>query len=99
MVLHVVALPVVVVEQQVRIGWQQRQGFAQLLQAFGQALQVSFDVAGQGDLQVGMAPVVDQFEADAGLLYLPGLADLRSEERRVGKECVSTCRSRWSPYN
>src|SRR3546814_10638442 len=27
------------------------------------------------------------------------LSDLRrSEERRVGKECVSTCRSRWSPY-
>src|SRR3546814_18613879 len=25
--------------------------------------------------------------------------DLRSEARRVGKECVSTCRSRWSPYN
>src|SRR3546814_6730651 len=24
---------------------------------------------------------------------------LRSEERRVGKECVSTCRSRWWPYN
>src|SRR3546814_11549555 len=23
----------------------------------------------------------------------------RSEERRVGKECVRTCRSRWSPYN
>src|SRR3546814_14803237 len=27
-----------------------------------------------------------------------GLTLLRSEERRVGKECVSTCRSRWSPY-
>src|SRR3546814_11650537 len=27
------------------------------------------------------------------------LADQRSEERRVGKECVSTCRSRWSPYH
>src|SRR3546814_11161980 len=26
-------------------------------------------------------------------------APLRSEERRVGKECVSTCRSRWSPYH
>src|SRR3546814_11348260 len=26
-----------------------------------------------------------------------GLGELRSEERRVGKECVSTCRSRWSP--
>src|SRR3546814_13108773 len=24
---------------------------------------------------------------------------LRSEERRVGKECVSTCRSRWSPHH
>src|SRR3546814_12830022 len=24
--------------------------------------------------------------------------DARSEERRVGKECVSTCRSRWSPF-
>src|SRR3546814_17601035 len=28
----------------------------------------------------------------------PALLD-RSEERRVGKECVSTCRSRWSPYH
>src|SRR3546814_19336003 len=26
-------------------------------------------------------------------------SDTRSEERRVGKECVSTCRSRWSPYH
>src|SRR3546814_13345765 len=28
-----------------------------------------------------------------------GNAEGRSEERRVGKECVSTCRSRWSPYH
>src|SRR3546814_6889430 len=28
-----------------------------------------------------------------------GRERLRSEERRVGKECVSTCRSRWSPYH
>src|SRR3546814_14861295 len=27
------------------------------------------------------------------------LPEMRSEERRVGKECVSTCRSRWSPYH
>src|SRR3546814_16240098 len=27
------------------------------------------------------------------------LQQVRSDERRVGKECVSTCRSRWSPYN
>src|SRR3546814_11066231 len=28
-----------------------------------------------------------------------GWALQRSEERRVGNECVSTCRSRWSPYH
>src|SRR3546814_16336921 len=28
----------------------------------------------------------------------PAKVGWRSEERRVGKECVSTCRSRWSPY-
>src|SRR3546814_12728570 len=35
------------------------------------------------------------------VLFVFGLADgaWRSEERRVGKECVSTCRSRWSPYH
>src|SRR3546814_18586889 len=37
-------------------------------------------------------------------LYNIGIGDskiarIRSEERRVGKECVSTCRSRWSPYH
>src|SRR3546814_15240522 len=30
---------------------------------------------------------------------LQSYATRRSEERRVGKECVSTCRSRWSPYH
>src|SRR3546814_6154994 len=29
----------------------------------------------------------------------PSRSNPRSEERRVGKECVSTCRSRWSPYH
>src|SRR3546814_16434229 len=43
--------------------------------------------------------------ASAGLLGLVQIAQIglvpfaRSEERRVGKECVSTCRSRWSPYH
>src|SRR3546814_10597195 len=41
----------------------------------------------------------------AGMVYVnagnpdPSLPFGRSEERRVGKECVSTCRSRWSPYH
>src|SRR3546814_7341786 len=33
-----------------------------------------------------------------GNAYKDGFGS-RSEERRVGKECVSTCRSRWSPYH
>ena len=33
------------------------------------------------------------------LILSPDKIHQRSEERRVGKECVSTCRSRWSPYH
>src|SRR3546814_13882659 len=33
------------------------------------------------------------------LMNCSGVIIKRSEERRVGKECVSTCRSRWSPYH
>src|SRR3546814_12592213 len=37
-------------------------------------------------------------KAGAGAAFAGLSTDLRSEERRVGKACVSTCRSRWSPY-
>src|SRR3546814_12938797 len=36
------------------------------------------------------------FLAPSGIFWRDSAAT-RSEERRVGKECVSTCRSRWSP--
>src|SRR3546814_14743081 len=36
---------------------------------------------------------------DEGLLHENAGLTERSEERRVGKECVSTCRSRWWPYH
>ena len=36
---------------------------------------------------------------EAGIVVKFEKKDTRSEERRVGKECVSTCRSRWSPYH
>src|SRR3546814_2632093 len=41
------------------------------------------------------------YEAEFERLEATGrvYACYRSEERRVGKECVSTCRSRWSPYH
>src|SRR3546814_14774077 len=43
----------------------------------------------------------ESVEGDAEALpaFLGGDDDERSEERRVGKECVSTCRFRWSPYH
>src|SRR3546814_14208052 len=37
-----------------------------------------------------------EFQKPKGTIGVDGV---RSEERRVGKECVSTCRSRWSPYH
>src|SRR3546814_16474518 len=50
--------------------------------------------------------VLARIHAEVDALYAKGrpvnedefMKDLRSEERRVGKECVSTCRSRWSTY-
>src|SRR3546814_8137256 len=45
----------------------------------------------------------DRGDAAGGGEELGGLGvddrQIRSEERRVGKECVRTCRSRWSPYH
>src|SRR3546814_20776279 len=38
-----------------------------------------------------------QLPAPQGQSFVVETNDPRSEERRVGKECVSTCRSRWSP--
>src|SRR3546814_7161085 len=40
----------------------------------------------------------DRYPAPSGRGAADG-ARARSEERRVGKECVSTCRSRWTPYH
>src|SRR3546814_8959389 len=37
--------------------------------------------------------------AGKAVAFKEALAPERSEERRVGKECISTCRSRWSPYH
>src|SRR3546814_5252458 len=38
-------------------------------------------------------------KVEAWIREQPEAKIVRSDERRVGKECVSTCRSRWSPYH
>src|SRR3546814_1316567 len=48
---------------------------------------------------LAMAERLAQIDASFELHYCGRSRSRRSEERRVGKECVSTCRSRWSPYH
>src|SRR3546814_21101304 len=48
---------------------------------------------------IGAGGVQDQRSVMPRLFLQAGMAVERSEERRVGKECVSPCRSRWSPYH
>src|SRR3546814_14967479 len=47
--------------------------------------------------QADLAIATETLSMTAGLVTLPVYSWERSEERRVGKECFSTCRSRWSP--
>src|SRR3546814_18108374 len=55
--------------------------------------------------QMGIDAILLEANADcpedmrASTFHPPSLEMMRSEESRVGKECVSTCRSRWSPYH
>src|SRR3546814_5200773 len=56
------------------------------------------DVIESAGSKTGKAHVIKSHHNVGGLPAHMKLK-LRSEERRVGKECVSTCRSRWSPYH
>src|SRR3546814_20522624 len=49
------------------------------------------------ELRAPDEPGTDEVLVDGDVIEQSGEA--RSEERNVGKECVSTCRSRWSAYN
>src|SRR3546814_9077986 len=50
------------------------------------------------DVPPDRAPML-RFRLHPSLRLVRSPYPARSEERRVGKECVSTCRSRWSPYH
>src|SRR3546814_11420393 len=56
------------------------------------------DVVDESDMRRGRDTANAVFGNAASVLVGDYLYS-RSEERRVGKECVSTCRSRWSPYH
>src|SRR3546814_20246853 len=73
--------------------------------------EAGISVAGGDDIEVELINVGDDpgTPATTDMLVSPILINAgdyvswtpgsRSEERRVGKECVSTCRSRWAPYH
>src|SRR3546814_15309342 len=54
---------------------------------------------GKTHLMHAIANQVRAQDPRARVSYLSAEKFMRSEERRVGKECVSTCRSRWSQYH
>src|SRR3546814_9241137 len=56
-------------------------------------------LAGRLLAELRLPQTLDNFESVAARSAPDGATFIRSEERRVGKECVSTCRSRWSPYH
>src|SRR3546814_11462391 len=51
------------------------------------------------DIEISRNAIGIRFAIGAEFMCRHRFTQLRSEERRVGKECVSTCRSRWSPYH
>src|SRR3546814_14150046 len=59
----------------------------------------AFDLGVWRPLRRRKTGLIAMMVASIGLSLLIRYVFLRSEERRVGQECVSTCRSRWSPYH
>src|SRR3546814_19656986 len=50
-------------------------------------------------VHIGPSPARESYLIGDRIIAAAKVTGARSEERRVGKECVSTCRSRWSPYH
>src|SRR3546814_4455254 len=65
------------------------------------ALPILFDMIRKGELSLDQTFTVrpETWQKWHGPAAGSTMFLSRSEERRVGKECVSTCRSRWSPYH
>src|SRR3546814_214004 len=74
---------------------------ARLVGHEGWSLKLGRDHAPAGLVQIihVSTGAADPLAAEVSLDFDAQASIVRSEERRVGKECVSTCRSRWSPYH
>src|SRR3546814_11775778 len=72
-----------------RIGGPRDAEVPQLVEEVRPVVEVGEHVVRRGPLQGLSAPLPADHQPD----------EASSEERRVGEECVSTCRSRWSPYH
>src|SRR3546814_16439710 len=59
---------------------------------------IRLDAQRLAEIMLGQRDVL-VLDADAGIGPHLFRRRIRSEDRRVGKECVRTCRSRWSPYH
>src|SRR3546814_12620316 len=75
-----------------------------IAQAANRVLVISPDLAELAEALVPLCTAVEHIvvlDEPGAETRLPngGRVRVRSEERRVGKECVRTCRSRWSPYH
>src|SRR3546814_15256268 len=81
---------------------------AVIREVFGLSTSDARRMIAQGGVKLNGAPTadldlprasLDDAVLQVGKRQFVRLRAVRSEERRVGKECVSTCRSRWSPYH
>ena len=69
--------------------------FDHMLEQLSRHSLIDIRVRTKGDLHIDEHHTVE----DTGIAIGQAFAQVRSEERRVGKECCGTCRSRWSPYH
>src|SRR3546814_11095334 len=83
-----------------------RDGFFDIVDQHKDLIEVVARIPTDWNADKAFSGLTNAFQANPDINFLFTSSDFmfpqivqRSEERRVGKECVSTCRSRWSPYH
>src|SRR3546814_19446265 len=81
-------------ERSLELGRLRAEGYDEEAAALERALQLQDDIG-----KIGAEQYQQILDNERAQLRVNDALEARSEERRVGKECVSTCRSRWSQYH